>query len=290
VEWARKSGNPDAWKRFWEDPDAESYYFQGKDNIPFHTIIWPAILMGYGGLNLPTDVVANEFLNFAGVKGSKSKGNVVWLPDYLSRYDPEPLRYYLASTMPETSDSDFTWAAFAAANNNELVATYGNFVHRVLTITTRNFDGRVPEPGEMDASDRAALAACDTALSEVSAAIEARRFRDGLRAAMSLAQHGNRYVDQNAPWAQVKTDKAAAGTTLFVGLNIIATLRTVLYPYLPFASEKIHAMLGLDGEPLDSGWKRVEIRPGSPILSPVVLFKKLDESVVEEEAARAGVS
>ena len=183
-EWAKRSGQPDAWKRFWENPDAETYYFQGKDNIPFHTLIWPAMLMGYGGLNLPTDVAANEYLNFKGQEFSKSRNWAVWLPDYLERYEVDPLRYYLASTMPETSDSDFTWEGFVAANNNELVATFGNFVHRVLTLTYRNFDGKTPEPGSLSEDDEAALAACDSALSDVAAAIEARRFRDGLRAAM----------------------------------------------------------------------------------------------------------
>ena len=285
---AENRGQPDEWKEFWEDESAETYYYQGKDNIPFHTIIWPAILLGYGGLNLPTDVVANEYLNLGDTGFSKSRGNAVWLPDYLERYDVDPLRYYLSSIMPETSDSEFTWAGYLAANNNELVATLGNFVHRVLTITTRNFDGAVPEPGELDEADSAALAACDTALSEVSAALEARHFRDGLRAAMSLAQHGNRYVDAKQPWSTVKKDKAAAATTLWVGLNIIATLRTVFSPFLPSSCEKIHDMLGLPGDIAADGWNRVEISPGTKLESPTPLFRKLDESIVEEENARLG--
>ena len=158
----------------------------------------------------------------------------------------------------------------------------------MLTITTRNFDGAVPEPGELDEADSAALAACDTALTEVSVALESRHFRDGLRAAMNLAQHGNRYVDAKQPWATVKKDKSAAATTLWVGLNIIATLRTVFSPFLPSSCEKIHDMLGLPGDIAADGWNRVEISPGTKLESPTPLFRKLDESIVEEENARLG--
>jgi methionyl-tRNA synthetase len=285
--WAEQQGDPDAWKKFWIEPDGESYYFQGKDNVPFHTVFWPAILLGYGGLNLPTDVVANEFLNFGGLEFSKSRGHGVFLPDFLSRYDKDPLRYYLASIMPETSDSDFTWEGFYAANNNELVATFGNFVHRVLTIATRNFDNAVPRPADLDDADNVALAACDTALEEVARAIESRHFRDGLRAAMRLARHGNQYVDAKEPWKLVKSDKEAAGTALWVGLNIISTLRTVFYPYLPSSADKIHSMLFTDSDTLADGWVRREIVPGSTLEKPMPLFKKLDESIIEEEISRA---
>jgi methionyl-tRNA synthetase len=285
---AEKQGAPDAWEALWKDESAETYYFQGKDNIPFHAIIWPAILMGYGGLNLPTDIVANEYLNLGETGFSKSRGNAVWLPDYLERYDVDPLRYYLSSIMPETSDSEFTWAGFLAANNNELVATFGNFVHRVLTITTRNFHGAAPEPGDLDGSDKAALAACDTALSDVATALEARHFRDGLRAAMALAQHGNRYIDQKQPWATVKQDRAATATTLWTGLNIIATLQTVFSPFLPSSCEKIHDMLGLAGNIASDGWNRVDVVPGTKLGAPAPLFRKLDDSIVEEENARLG--
>jgi methionyl-tRNA synthetase len=188
--------------------------------------------------------------------------------------------------MPETSDSDFTWEGFHAANNNELVATFGNFVNRVLTITTRNFDNAVPTPGELDDSDKAALAACDTALEEVSNAIDARRFRDGLRAAMRLARHGNQYVDSKEPWKVVKSDKETAGTALWVSLNVISTLRTVFYPYLPTSADKIHSMLFHSSDTLADGWNRREIVPGAPIEKPVRLFTKLDESIIEEENAQ----
>ena len=291
--WGEQQGKPDEWKKFWVHPDGESYYFQGKDNVSFHTIMLPSILLGKGGLNLPTDVVANEYLNIGGLEFSKSTGNAIWVTDFLSRYEADPLRYYLASIMPETSDSEFTWEGFHAANNNELVATFGNFVHRIITITTRNFGNAVPTPFELDDDDKAVLEACDLALKEVSEAIDGRRFRDGLRAAMRLARHGNQYVDSKEPWKVVKIDKEAAGTTLWVGLNIISTLRTVFYPYLPTSADKIHSMLFNAGaetaegsNTLADGWKRREIVPGTPIAKPEPLFRKLDVSIIEEENNR----
>ena len=158
-EWAARNGEPERWRSFWQEKECRAYYFMGKDNIPFHTIIWPAMLTGYGGLNLPYDVPANEYLNLEGLKLSTSRDWAVWLPDYLDRYEPDPLRYVLAANMPETSDSDFSWREYVRANNDELVATYGNLVHRVLTMSHRNFDGRAPEKGQLQAEDEALLAA-----------------------------------------------------------------------------------------------------------------------------------
>jgi len=286
IEWAKNSGNPDAWKAWWEEEDARPIYFQGKDNIPFHTIIWPAMLMGHGGLNLPEDVAANEFLTLEGRPLSTSSGWAVWLPDFLERYDPDPLRYYLTSIMPETSDSDFTWNGFLLANNNELVATFGNLIHRVLTLTTRNFDNAVPEPGDPGPEENAALEACDTALTDVARHLAARNFREGLRAVMVLAQHGNRYIDGRAPWKQIKEDREAAATTLWTALNIVETLRTVAYPYLPFSTQTLHELLGHDGDVLSSGWQRQTPDPGTALPDPTPIFKKLDESIVEEESER----
>jgi len=285
-EWAKRNGDSDAWRAWWEDAEARCFYFQGKDNIPFHTIVWPSMLMGYGGLNLPYDVPANEFLTLQGRALSTSHNWAVWLPDYLERYEPDPLRYYLSAIMPETSDSDFSWEGYVRRNNDELVATLGNFVHRVLTMTVRNFAGRVPEPGALDEADRSALAACDAALADAARNLEGRRFRDGLQAMMSLAQHGNRYVDAKAPWAAVKSDRAAAATTLWTALNLVGTLRTLAYPFLPFSAQKMHALLGLDGDILEGGWKRPALEPGRRLGKPVPLYTKLDESVVEEETAR----
>ena len=284
--WAINSADEDDWKEFWHSPDAESYYFQGKDNIPFHTVLWPAMLMGYGGLNLPTDVVANEYLNLDGQGFSSSRNWAVWLPDYLERYEVDPLRYYLASIMPETSDSDFTWEGFLAANNNVLVATLGNFVHRTLTITTRNFDNKVPEPGELAPQDQTVIDACSKTLDDVAASIETRRFRQALNHAMELARVGNRYLDSEEPWRTVKSDPEKAANTLWTALNVIATLRTVFYPFIPFSSDKIHHLLGFDGETAADGWRKREIVPGAPLPKPRPLFRKLDPEIVEQEKER----
>ncbi|MBI20736.1 MAG: methionine--tRNA ligase [Chloroflexi bacterium] len=285
VEWAKIQGDENLWEEFWLDKNAESYYFQGKDNIPFHAIIWPAILLGYENHNLPTDVVANEYLNLGGLDFSKSKGHAIWLSDYLKRYEPEPLRYYLTSIMPETSDSEFTWAGFVASNNNELVATLGNFIHRVLTISNKNFDFLV-KPKKLNQKDREILQACDTTLSEVSNSIKKRKFRLALQNAMNLAHIGNKYIDDEKPWATVKINKTKASNTLWVGINIISTLRTVFYPFLPKSSDLIHKMLNFEDNTLSDGWKRKVLPAKLKIDKPTPLFQKLDEEIIIEENNR----
>ncbi len=284
VEWAKRIGQPDKWKEFWEDEKAEIYYFQGKDNVPFHTIILPAILIGSKRFNLPTDVVANEFLNLKG-KFSKSKGNAVWLKDYLNKYEPEPLRYYLTSIMPENADSEFSWEGFVQANNNELVATYGNFVHRTLSLTYRQFKGTVPKPLELTEEDISMLNACKECLKQCANAIEARYFKVGLRHAMTLAQLGNRYINTTAPWKSQVNNKYKTPTTLWVCLNVCATLSKVFYPFLPESSQNLYELLGLEGNIYDNGWQIPQLQFNKPILQPNPLFKKLDTSIIEEETS-----
>ncbi|MDA1189060.1 MAG: methionine--tRNA ligase [Chloroflexi bacterium] len=288
IQWANDRGEPERWKEWWQDPDARAYYFMGKDNITFHTVLWPGMLMGYGGLNLPHDVPANEYLNLDGIKFTKSRNWAVWLSEYLDRFEPDPLRYVVASIMPETSDSDFTWKEYLRRNNDELVATYGNLVHRVLTISYRNFDQSVPEPGELDAECKTLLNEARTRFDEVGTSIEACHFRNGLSAAMSLAQSANRFLDARAPWKAVKTDRQNAADTLWTALTVINCLKTAMYPYLPFSSEKIHAMLSRSGSVQDVGWswEPDELKPGEPLQEPKPLFTKLDEEIIAEEAAR----
>ena len=289
MEWAESSGNADRWKDFWQS-DCRAYYFMGKDNIPFHTVIWPAMLLGYEGLNLPYDVPANEYLNMEGFKLSTSRNWAVCVPDYLDRYEPDPLRYVLSATLPETSDSDFSWREYVRRNNDELVATFGNLVHRVLSMVNRNFDGKVPERGELDDLSRQLLDQAQARLDTAALEIEAVRLCQGLGAGMSLAQSANRYLDQKAPWKAVKVDKADAARTLWVSLAVINCLKTALYPYLPFTAEKLHAMLGLEGSVQDAGWKwdREQLVPGQPVERPTPLFSKLDEDLIEAEAQRIG--
>jgi len=286
-EAAKLSGNEDGWRDFWQGDD-RAYYFMGKDNIPFHTVIWPAMLLGYEGLNLPYDVPANEFLNLEGLQFSTSRNWAVWLPDYLDKYEPDPLRYVLSANMPETSDSDFTWREYVRSNNDELVATYGNLVHRVLTMVSRNFEGKVPEAGTLDSVDNDLLHHARRSFDETEAGIEACHFRAALQSAMGLAREANRYLERQAPWQTVRTDNQKAANTLWVGLAVVNCLKTILYPYLPFSSEKLHVMLGFDGSIKEHGWvwDRDELSPGRPLGTPKPLFTKLDEALVEEEAEK----
>ena len=288
-QWAREiAGDEDKWRSFWEDKTAKTYYFMGKDNIPFHTIIWPAMLMGYEGLNLPYDVPANEFLNIEGRKLSKSRHWAVWLPDYLSRYDADPLRYLLSINMPETNDTDFSWRGFVQRNNDELVATYGNLVNRVLTFTYRNFDGKVPEPGALDETDKNLMDSADACLDKVGEAISRCSCKQASGAAMALAQQSNRYLDEKAPWKKIKEDKQAAATSLYVAINVISRLKTMLSPFLPFSSQKVHEYLGFNGKVEDYGWQPQAVKPRQSLCQPQPLFKKLDDSIIEEETKRLG--
>jgi methionyl-tRNA synthetase len=286
-EWAKLRGKEDAWLPFWKQ-ETKSYYFIGKDNIPFHTMIWPAMLMGYGGLNLPYDVPANEFLTIEGKKLSTSRNWAVWLPDYLERYSPDPLRYLLSANMPETSDADFSWREFVRRNNDELVATYGNLVHRVLTFTFRHFDGCVPTPQELDSSSQTLLMKAEATVGTVDSLLYNCHFRDAIRAAMSLAQETNRYLDEKSPWKTVKTDRESCATALFVSLSVIANLKTLFYPFLPFSSQKLHQLLGFKGTVKDEGWGFHQLPAGQRLATPEALFTKLDESVLAEENAKLG--
>ena len=286
-EWAQIQGDPEKWRRFWQG-DAKGYYFIGKDNIVFHTMNWPAMLMGYGELNLPFDVPANEFLTIEAKKGSKSRNWAVWLPDYLARYDPDPLRYILSINMPETSDTDFSWREFVRRNNDELVATYGNLVNRVLTFTYRKFNGCVPESGDLDDADKNLIESADACLEKVGESISKCSFRQAILTAMSLAQQANRYLDEKAPWKKIKEDRQSAATSLYVAINIISRLKTMLSPFLPFSSQQVHEYLGFDGKVEETGWQPQPVPPGQKLKEPRPLFLKLDESVIEEETKRIG--
>ena len=290
IEWSESSGDGARWQDFWQK-DCKSYYFMGKDNIPFHTVIWPAMLLGYGELNLPYDVPANEYLQIEGLKLSTSRNWAVWLPDYLDKYEADPLRYVLSAIMPETSDSDFSWRDYVRLNNDELVATYGNLVHRVLTMSYRDFGESVPEPGPLDAASTALLEEAGRRFAETGANIEACRFRMALGAAMALARDANRYIDQKAPWRTIKSDRDAAATTLWVLLAVINCLKTALYPFLPFSSDKLHRMLGFEGGVQEQGWTWTPdvLRPGQSLSRPEPLFAKLDEAIIEQETQRIGV-
>lgn len=286
-EWSKAQERQNGWSAFWQQ-EAKSYYFIGKDNIPFHTMIWPAMLMGYGGLNLPSDVPANEFLTIEGRKLSTSRNWAVWVPDYLDRYAPDPLRYFLSVNMPETADADFSWRQFVRRNNDELVATYGNLVHRVLKFTNQHFDGCVPATGELDTASKALLQKAESTVAAVDNALHQCRFREGIRTAMSLAQETNRYLDEKSPWKIVEKDRESCATALFTSLSIISCLKTVLYPFLPFSSQKLHHLLGFEGRVAEEKWGFRTIPSGQRLATPEPLFTKLEERIVAEESSLLG--
>jgi methionyl-tRNA synthetase len=297
VEWARLKGDPDAWKEWWlqekGDPrPSKSYYFIGKDNITFHTIIWPSMLIGYGGLMLPYDVPANEFLTGeSGEKASTSRGGggVPWLPDYLDRYEPDPIRYFMTIKAPETRDATFSWAEFYSRNNDELVATYGNLVHRMLTFTARNFEGAVPQPGQLTPQDEAILAIARGAFERVGELIAACRFKEALREVMAVATEANRYLDETAPWKALKVDRERAGTSTYVTLSVINMLKILTAPFLPFSAQKLHEMLGFTGDVHKERWAAPKLQARQKLGTPTPLFIKLDEDLLEEENARLGL-
>ncbi|MDP9180225.1 MAG: methionine--tRNA ligase [Chloroflexota bacterium] len=293
IEWAERIGQPERWRDFWQNPACKIYNFIGKDNIWFHTLIWPAQLMGYAKAtgehyNLPYDVPANQFLTIKGSKISTSRRFAVWLPDYLSRYDPDPLRYYLSAIMPETADTDFTWSGFVQRNNDELVATWGNLVNRVLTFAYRNFDRQVPEPGPLTVADNALIERTEAAIAETGKQIAACNFRAGLEAAMGAAREANRYVEENAPWKLLKEDRQRCATVLYTAIAAISGINTALAPYLPFTCQTLHGYLGNEGPIEAAGWTLRVPRGGQPLADAQPLFKKLDPEIIEAEEARLG--
>lgn len=287
IEWARTHGDPEAWRRWWDSSrEVKAYYFIGKDNIPFHTIIWPAMLMGKGGLQLPHDIPANEYLNFKGEQFSRGRNWAVWLPDYLERHPPDPLRFVLCAEMPETQDNDFSWETYQQRTNTELVATYGNLVHRVLTFVERNFSGVVPDPGEPGQSEHLLLEQIEPTFQKVGTEIEACRFRSALKAALKLCQSANGYLNERAPWNQIKEDPKAAATSIWSAIQVIEALRRIFWPFLPFSSEKLGGFYGEEAIPLS--WEPGQIPPGRPVSNVKPLFTKIDDEVVAEENARIG--
>ncbi len=326
IEWSKINGEPDAWRKWWHDPAARSYYFIGKDNIPFHAVIWPAQLIGAGRtfdelagsspaepLVLPHDVPANEFMNLEGQKISGSRNWAVWAQDFLSRYDPDPLRYYLTVMMPEAKDTDWDWEDFYKRNNDELVATWGNLANRVLSFAYKNFEGKVPEPDSLTSMDNELLQNVENGFETVAREMEAVHLRAALGEAMRLSAEVNRYLDQTAPWMAIKTDRQAAARAVYVALRAIDSLKTLFAPFLPFSSEKLHTFFGntaplfgtqytethsdqlgehrvlrYNGERASGRWEPSQLKPGQLLNQPAPLFKKLEAKIVEEERGRLG--
>jgi methionyl-tRNA synthetase len=322
IEWAHNRGHSEAWKEWWYEPDALTYYFIGKDNIPFHVLVWPAELMGVGRLyeednsrylNLPYDVPANEFMNIESRQFSKSRNWAIWLPDILQRYDPDAIRYYVASNMPETRDTDFDWSDFLSRNNNELVATWGNLANRMLGFAYNRFNGHVPDPGQLRPADHEILLKSEAAFEVAGSRLAACQFRAALGEAMALARDANKYLDDQAPWFEVKENKQEAAKTVYTALRVIDSLKVLLAPFLPFSSERLHGYLGYDGSlfgkqeiqtyseatrthdvltidlaPAAGRWAPSDLAPGQALRKPEALFRKLEPEIVDQERARLG--
>ena len=326
LEWSKLNGQPDAWRQWWKGDDSRTYYFIGKDNIPFHAIIWPAELMGMrtkfdeligseppANFVVPFDVPANEFMNLEGKKISGSRNWAVYVLDFLTRYDPDALRYYLTVSMPESKDTDWDWQSFQSRNNDELVANWGNLANRVLSFTYKHWEGHVPDPGDLEVDDLALLGTIEEGFESVGAELEAVHLRAALAEAMRLATEVNKYLDTNAPWKLIKTDREAAGRVVYTALCAIDSLKVIFSPFLPFSSEKLHTYMGHSGqlfgeqsvetvtdsigehtalryhpEKATGTWAPSELTPGQALVQPVPLFTKLDASIVDEERERLG--
>ncbi len=270
-EWAQLQGDPEAWRDWWEGDEARSVYFIGKDNIPFHTIIWPGMLLGYGGLNLPSDVPANQYVTFKGGKASASRGVGLTIGEGLDLFQADALRYALAASLPEQSDTDLSIDEIGRRINEELVATWGNLVNRVLSMVHSTCGGAVPAVGDRTADDLAVLATVDGALDVVTDLIERVELRAALRTGMDAAATVNAYLNATEPWKLARSDPERAQAVLGTALAAVAGVRVALSPYLPFSTVALDDELG----PVDA-WQRREPVPGSPIGKPVPLFAKVD--------------
>ena len=323
VEWARRSGDPDAWRAWWQEPQAQAYYFMGKDNIVFHSEIWPAMLLGYSGqgasggkpgslgaLNLPTEIVASEYLTMEGRKFSSSRSVVIYVRDFLERYDVDALRYYVAVAGPENQDTDFTWSEFVRRNNDELLANWGNLVNRSVSFAARNI-GTIPPAGQLTGADAQALQRSSQAFGAVGEALSRSHFKAAITEAMRTLAEANKYLSDQAPWKLRETDPERMRTILHTALQLVDDGKTLLTPFLPRSSEKVFRMLGGAGDwsgmprieevdedgglpyPVITGdyrgqarWESVPIKPGTKLEHPTPLFAKLDPSVVDAELAR----
>jgi methionyl-tRNA synthetase len=325
IEWARRTGNPEAWRDWWNNPEALSYYFMGKDNITFHSQIWPAEILGYDGLGnkggkpgpygvlqLPTEVVSSEFLTMEGKQFSSSRGVVIYVRDFLERYQPDALRYFIAAAGPENQDSDFTWAEFVKRTNGELVAGWGNLVNRTATMIHRSF-GQIPAAAELNADDLALLATVNEGFATVGALIERHRQKNALAEVMRVVAEVNKYVTDQAPFKlKADNERERLGTILHVIAQAVSDCTTMLSPFLPHSSNEVHAAMGGEGliapmprleevDDLDGGdsypiitgdytttprWESRPITVGAPIGKPSPIFTKLDPSVVEDELRR----
>jgi len=278
----------DDWEKWWKDPETRMLHFIGKDNIVFHCIVFPAMLMADGSYNLPDNVPANEFLNLEDDKISTSRNWAVWLHEYLRELPgkQDTLRYVLTANAPETKDNNFTWKDFQARNNNELVAILGNFVNRATVLLHKYFDGRLPEAGELQEVDKAVMEEIGGYVRLESEALDNFKFREALREAMNVARAGNKYLADTEPWKLAKTDMARVAAILNVAIQICANLAVVFEPFTPFMSDKLKTQLGLGTLAWNMTGRFDLVAAGSEIGKPELLFEKIEDSVVEAQVEK----
>jgi len=285
-EWAIKTGQPDRWKDYWLDPETKLVHFIGKDNIVFHAVVWPAILMGRGEYILPSEIPANEFLNIEGRKISTSKNYAVWLDEYLEKFPPDPLRYCLAANAPETKDADFSWRDFQARNNSELADIIGNFANRTLAFTERYFKSKVPSPEEYNGLDQEMINRLSQIPRTMGDCFEAFEVRRACREFMDLARFANKYFNDKEPWRTRREAPGVCRTTLYLCLEALRTLAIVMHPLMPFSAEKLWRMLNLEGKVEEQSWDKageLSLRPNHRIGDPEILFPKIPDNMIEEE-------
>jgi methionyl-tRNA synthetase len=290
-EWAIQQGTPDRWKEYWCDQSTRYIAFLGKDNIVFHTVVFPAELMAKTGYILPDNVPANEFLNLEGGKFSKSRNNAIYVKDILERYPADLFRYTIASNLPETKDSDFTWKDFQAKNNNELADIYGNFINRTVTFVAKNFGNTVPKRGTLNERDTAILAYVQEAPQRIGGMIELFKFRDATMEMMNVARAANKYFNDSEPWKSAKAQPEQCATTLNICLNIVRSLAVLFSPVVPFSSDKVWTMLGLSGSISDEQWMNAgtpQLPEGHSLGVSSILFTKIEDTTIEQELGALG--
>ena len=293
IEWAKNQGNPDLWKEYWCDPDSRLIHFIGKDNIPFHCIVFPAMIMAQNEAKedqfiLPENVPANEFYNLEGKQFSKSEGWYIDLDDFFSKYSADVIRYTLCANMPEKRDSEFTWKDFQLRNNSDLADTLGNLANRVLMFTRKNFDGKIPQRGQLSKEEQTLLQSIETVWEKVGSNIEKYEYRRALFEVMELAREGNRYFDKKEPWADVKSEetKPRAGTTLNLCIHLLKSIAVVSCPFIPDSAQTLWNLLGNEGQVEQVDWAVEPVNPpkeGVTLPKPTILFSKIEDKVIAKE-------
>lgn len=280
-EWASANNHVDSWEQFWKQDDVIAYYVHGKDNVPFHTIIWPAMLMGVSDLHLPDRIIASEYLTLEGRQFSKSRQWAVWVPDFLQKFDPDALRYYLIANGPETMDADFSWKQFQSRINGDIIGNFGNFIHRTCSFIADHFPDGVTAPEKVDSKTKELRHHADQAFEKIGKEIEQGHFRSALQEVIEIASEGNRFLNDKEPWHTVKKDREKTEHDLAVLASVIRDLGSLIRPFLPFTSDRIFELIGCDRFQSQS-W-----RPAEPtkmiIKNPRPLFRKIEDADIEEE-------